>query len=249
MATAGRISVVFVFSAIALLAVSAMVLAQASCTVEDLPREVASKGRLAIKIDGVWQLFAQNEDGSAYVLEVDGLQSLCIAWEAPPYQRHLRQIVYVSTKYMDEQPLWLVRNNAAAGFPFFGKLLGDWNRTPDASGSDPDEAFRKFHHSRPDDDDLSDAPWNNLVDWHDTSAWLTNVSSYELVVSATNGLSLLPYGSERLLRLVGGRPLTSWVPFTTRTPSRQNELRVAVAYTGDLDAIGPHVYQYVFQVK
>ncbi len=51
------------------------------------------------------------------------------------------------------------------------------------------------------------------------------------------------------MRLAARRPLTSWVPFTTRAPSEQNELRVAVSYTGDLDSLGPYVYQYVFQVR
>ncbi len=246
MSAAKRVTVVFVFSATALLAAPAMIFAQAGCTVDDLPREATSQGRLAVKIDGTWRFFAQDEDESARVIETARLRTLCLAWEAPPYHRRVSQIVYVSTKHVDGQPLWLFRNNTVP-IPLFGRLLGNWNRTPGASGSDPDEAFRKFHRSRP--DDLSDAPWNSLVGWHDTSAWLPNVDSYELVVGATNSLSALPYGAERLLRLQGGRPFTSWVPFTTLAPSRQNELRVAVSYTGDLETIGPYVYQYVFQFK
>ncbi|MCY4673843.1 MAG: hypothetical protein OXD43_08800 [Bacteroidetes bacterium] len=239
--------VIFAFSMTMLSAVSAMTFAQPICTVEDLPREATGQGRLAVRLDGAWQLFTQDEDGSAYIIEIGGLQSLCIAWEAPPYDNARRQIVYVSTKYRDKQPLWLFRNNAAAGLPFVGNLLGNWSRTPDASGLDPDEAFREFHRSLP--EDPSEPPWDNLTTWHDTSVWLSNVSSYELVVGATNSLPVLPYGSERLLRLAGHRPLTSWVPFTTRAPSGQNELRIAVSYTGDLDNLGPDIYQYVFQVR
>ena len=55
-------------------------------------------------------------------------------------------------------------------------------------------------------------PWNKLADWHDTSAWLANRRSYDLV-RATADLTLLPYGTERLLVLAAQRPLTSWVPF------------------------------------
>ena len=238
---------IFVVSVLALFAAPAMVVAQSGCTVDDLSREQSGQGRIAVRIDGTWRLFSQNGDETAYVLDVGGLQTLCIAWEAPPYHGAARQIVYVSTKYRDEQPLWLFRNSAGAGLPFVGKLLGDWNRTPDDSDLDPDVAFKEFHRRRP--DDPFDAPWTALADWHNTSAWFSNVKSYPLVVSATNGLPVLPYGSERLLRLAARRPLTSWVPFTTRAPTGQNELRVAVSYTGDLDSVGPYVYQYVFAVR
>ena len=74
-------------------------------------------------------------------------------------------------------------------------------------------SFREFHRSFPIDPDV--APWSDLTDWHDTSAWLANHRSYELVSGAAADLTLLPYGKERLLVLAGQRPLTSWVPFTT----------------------------------
>lgn len=241
---------IFVFSVVvssAPFATSKMVFAQLGCTVDSLPRNETSQGQLAVRIDDTWEMFTQNGDGPVHIIEVDGFQDLCIAWEAPPYPGAHRQIVYVSTRYRDEQPLWLFRNSAGSGIPILGKLLGDWNRTPDASGLDPDDTFREYHRSLP--DDPFEVPWNSLTDWHNTSAWLSNVRSYELVVSSTNDLPVLPYGSERLLRLAAKRPFTSWVPFTTRTPSGQNELRVAVSYTGDLDNLGPYVYQYVFQVR
>ena len=170
-----------------------------------------------------------------------------MAWEAPPYQRNSRQIVYASTRYRDDQPLWLSRNAAAAGIPFVGKLLGDWSRTPDDSGIDPDEAFTRFHRDR--SVDANAVPWTNLIDWHDTSAWLANRSSYELVSSALTEATLLPNGTERLLLLAARRPLTSWVSLTTRTPSGSDTLRVAVAYSGDLDTLGPGVYHYAFEVR
>ena len=249
MARVKRSTVAFCFAVTALtvLAAPTMVLAQADCNVDQLPREAAGQGRLAVRIDGEWQSFTQNDDAPAHVLEIGRLQNLCMAWEAPPYQRTSRQIVYASTQYTDEQPLWLFRNNAAAGIPFVGSLLGDWNRTPGASGVNPDDAFREFHRRRPADPSV--APWNNLTDWHDTSAWLANSRSYDLVVGSTDDLPLLPYGSERLLVLAARRPLTSWVPFTTRAPSGQNDLRVAVSYSGELDSLGPYVYQYVFQSR
>ncbi|MCY3569095.1 MAG: hypothetical protein OXH38_10740 [Chloroflexi bacterium] len=232
---------------LAALAAPPMVSAQPVCNVDDLPREAVGQGRLAVRIDGTWRFFAQYDDGPAPVLEVAEFQTLCVAWEAPPYDRARRQIVYASTKYRDEQPMWLFRNSAGAGLPVVGNLLGNWQRTPDASGVKPDSAFRTFHHRRPDDPFV--VPWKSLAEWHNTSAWFPNVRSYDLVVGAADDLRLLPYGSERLLVLAARRPLTSWVPFTTRVPSRGDELRVAVSYTGDLDSVGPYVYQYVFQVR
>ncbi len=249
MVMVNRSTVVFCFTVAALIALvdPTTALAQPDCNVDQLPRQAAWQGQLAIRIGEEWQSFAQNAGTPAHAIEIGGLQNLCMAWEAPPYQRTSRQIVYASTRYTDEQPLWLFRNNAGAGIPFVGSLLGDWNRTPDASGLNPDSAFREYHRSRPDDPSV--APWNNLTDWHDTSAWLANSGSYDLVVGAVDDLPLLPYGSERLLVLAARRPLTSWVPFTTRAPSGQNELRIAVAYSGDLDNLGPYVYQYVFQIR
>ena len=91
-------------------------------------------------------------------------------------------------------------------------------------------------------------PWNKLADWHDTSAWLANRRSYDLV-RATADLTLLPYGTERLLVLAAQRPLTSWVPFKTLTPSGQDELRVAVSYSGDLEDLEPRVHKYVFEAR
>lgn len=222
-------------------------LAQWNCSVDQLPREPAGRYRLAIRINGIWQVFGLNETTTAHVLENVEEQQLCLAWEAPPYQRSNRQIVYVSTQYRTDQPLWLSRSSAAAGLPFVGRLLGDWGRSPGASGDDPDRSFRMFHRALP--VNASDDPWNNLADWHDTSAWLANTASYELVSLATEEFNFLPYGTERLLMLAARRPLTSWVPFTSFTPSRQQILRVAVSYSGDLENFGPRVYRYEFEVR
>lgn len=222
-------------------------LAQSDCAVHQLPRETGGQGRLAVRIDAGWQFFPPNDGGPAHVLQISGLEDLCLAWEAPPYERTSRQIVYASTQYRDDQPLWLFRNSAVAEVPVVRRLFGDWSRTPDASGTDPDDAFREFHGSLPADPSI--APWNDLADWHDTSAWRTNRSSYELASGATADLLLLPYGTERLLVLAAQRPLTSWVAFTTYAPSGQEQLRVAVSYSGDLDSRGPRVYRYRFEAN
>ena len=82
-------------------------LAQSDCDVDGLPRETGGQTRLAVRIDKGWQFFPPNDDGPPYVLQTGGLQDLCLAWEAPPYQRSNQQIVYASTQYRDDQPLWL----------------------------------------------------------------------------------------------------------------------------------------------
>ena len=222
-------------------------LAQSDCHVDELSRDDGGQRRLAVKIDTGWQFFKPNDDALTHAIEVGGLQELCMAWEAPPYEGGRRQIVYVSTQYRDDQPIWLVRHNQAAGIPFLGRLLGDWGRQADASGANPDQAFKEFHHRLPPDPGA--APWNNLTDWHNTSAWLTNRQSYE-VVRVVIDLAGFPFGTERLLMLRGGRSFTSWIPFTTHAPSGRDKLRVAVSYSGDLDVdgSGPRVYQYVFEV-
>ena len=221
-------------------------LSQPDCNVDQLPRDVAGQNRLAVRIDRDWKFFAPADGGPAHVLDAGGLQTLCLAWEAPPYQRRNRQIVYASTQYRPDQPLWLFRNSAAAGIPLVGRLFSNWSRKPDTSGADPNNAFRNFHRSRP--DNTAAVPWNKLADWHDTSAWIANRRSYDLV-SATAGLTLLPYGTERLLVLAAQRPLTSWVSFVTLSPSGQSQLRVAVSYSGDLEDIEPRVHKYVFEVR
>ncbi len=224
-------------------------LAQSSCNVDQLNREDIGRYRLAILVNRNWQFFDSNDKETEHILHLqkDVNQELCIAWEAPPYKGNKRQIVYASTQYKDDQPLWLFRNNVVAQVPFVGRLLGDWSRAPGTFGTDPDQLFREFHSGPP--KNSSEAPWINLVHWHDTSAWRTNKPSYELVSVTISNSTFLPYGTERLLVLASRRPLTSWVSFTSYTPSPNNRLRVAVSYSGNLDMLGPKVYRYEFVVR
>ena len=126
--------------------------------------------------------------------------------------------------------------------------MGNWGRTPrDSLEGDPVETFTTFHRSLPRNAKV--VPWKVLADWHNTSAWIPNQSSYELVSAALRDVpGSLPHGTERLLALAAARPLSSWVPFTTSVMS-QNPLRVAVSFSGDLDNLGPRVYRYTFEVQ
>ena len=214
----------------------------------DLPsRAPFSQQRLAVKLSGNWEFFAPNPTGPAHLISLAGAQALCLAWEAPPYPGIQKQIVYTSTQYREDQPIWLWRNSAFQ-IPIISTLMGDWNRTPDSSGRDPVETFTTFHRSLPADVDV--APWRVLADWHDTSAWIPNQSSYDLVSAALiEAADRLVYGTERLLALAAARPLSSWVPFTTRVPTPQDRLRVVVAFSGDLDSLGLGVYLYTLEVR
>ena len=243
------ITICLVAGTLVSVATPTLTLAQSSCDVDQLSREETGSYRLAILVNGNWQFFDSNDREPEHILHLQKAanQNLCIAWEAPPYKGIKRQIVYASTQYQDDQPLWLIRNNVVAQVPIVGRLLGDWSRAPGTNGKDPDELFRKFHSSPP--ENFSGAPWISLAHWHDTSVWLTNKPSYELVSVTTVNSTFLPYGTERLLVLASGRPLTSWVPFTSHPPSPKDRLRVAVSYSGNLDVLGPKVYRYEFVVK
>ena len=207
-------------------------------------REETGQRRLAVWISDGWRLFPPNGTASRYALEIEGLDGgLCLAWEAPPYRQRRRQIAYISSRRMDGQELSLFRNSAAAGVPFFEKLTGSWRSS---AGSDS-ESFRIFHRdrSRAIDGALRDL----LSRWHDTSVWLPNATSYDVVSAAVADPAPLPNGAERLLMLQGRRPQASWVPFETHVPSAGSDLRIAVAYSGDLDGPGLRVYQYLFVAR
>ena len=211
--------------------------------VSQLTQETAGSSRLAVWTNEGWQFFVPNDSASPHSLGISGHQHLCLAWEAPPYPRNNAQIVYASTQYRADQPLWLYRKSWGDGIPGIRKLLGHWKRTPGPSGVEPDSAFKTFHSNR--SVDHSVAPWKDLYDWHVwTWFWRPNRTSYHFVSAAVNDLTRLPFGSERLLRLVANRRLASWAPFTTRAPSET--LRVAVSYTGDDE---PFVYQYEFAAQ
>lgn len=240
---------------LAFLVGSPPILAQSVCaTISHFPtRGEADQRRLAVWIDDDWRYFDPNGNAPAHTLESEGLnEGLCLLWEAPPYRRHNRQIVYASTRYKDGQRLSLFRNSAVQGVPLLWRLFDDWDRDSVVAEAD---TFREFHRkpfvSMPDagrNDRTPDAIRNELTLWHDTSLWLANRGSYELVSAAVADTASLPYGAERLLVLQASRPQTSWVRFETHAPSAGGELIVGVAYSGDLERLGLRIYRYTFEV-
>ena len=174
---------------------------------------------------------------------------MCLAWGAPPYHRSPAQVVYAATNYRNDQPLWLFRN-AAINLPVIRSLLGNWSRLADASGHPPVKTFVEFHGGSP-PNNLGDSQWKDLVRWHDTSLWLANKKTYDLVsgLVALEGTPGLKLGTERLLLLRGNRPKLSWVPLITEPPRKGEKLWVTLAFSGDLDERGPKSYSYIFVVK
>lgn len=137
----------FALAALAILASSISAAAQSGCSVDQLTREAKGSKRLAVRTEGKWLFFAPTGGDAPHVLPIgDSEESLCLAWEAPPYPVRKRQIVYVSTQYREDQPVWLYRSSAVASVPLFRELIGDWRRLPDTSGKDPDTAFRDYHN-------------------------------------------------------------------------------------------------------
>ena len=214
---------------------------EAICSVNGLPREGSGDYRLAVKLDDGWTyVMPQTQE----ILDIRRREHnrLCLAWEAPPYTGTERQIVYISSRYMHEQPVRLWRNHSVDPIiktPFRGRL-------PRRSA---EELFQDFHNTA-EPEEIRGGQWSVLEDWHNTHLWLANLTSFELVSTAVDVLDKLPRGTERLLRLRSRRPLPSWVPFTTLPPDPDTELHIAVLYSGDVRR-EPElpVYWYVSIVK
>lgn len=210
-----------------------------ACKSEGLDKEASTKGRLAVRSGDEWRLFNQQEEG---ILKTSGNEELCLAWEAPPYAGG-SQIVYVSTRYRDDQPVSIYRN--ASSPPFFYAFFSDW-RGPTVSR----DLFDKFHKKSlgRNDDGVSGNTdgWDKLRKWHETSFWIANLESHELVKGALAYESIpLPYGAERLLVVAGERSMTSWIPFTSKV-QKGSKLLVAISYSGDKE---PFVYEYVLNTE
>lgn len=151
--------------------------------------------------------------------------------------------MYVSTWYTNQQRVSLFRNSSVAAVPGLNLLTGDWNPTQ----NDADRStFREFHDD-PSSELVDPSVRGELYRWHDTSLWRSNLRSYDVVSTAVEEAPTLPHGRERLLSLKSGRDRTSWVPFHTGI-EYGTELRIAVAYSGEMDAAGDAlgVYEYIF---
>ena len=213
-----------IFTLLALAASAAPAFAATDCNTQGLSRDGDSEHRLAIKTAKGWTLFHPNGTGSAHPLEIGDRQpELCMAWEAPPALG--RQVVYVSTRFTEQQELSLYRR---------GFVLG---RTDDTLGGLDEFAddFRAYHRrpSRP----------SELKDYLDS--WHERLTSYDLVTDAVSTPRLnLPYGSERLLTLLPLRLSKSWVRIVSEVLEGRT-LRVAVAYSGT----STRTHEYTFELR
>ena len=245
----------YVVAVLAILLGPMPAIAQSYCDSIQLPKRghVGERGKkqLAVWLDGKWHPFRSNAKMAVHPIDIGERDGLCMAWEAPPYKAGDKQIVYVSTRHEDGQPLSLFRNSAAAGVPVLWRLFKDWRIPTGRSGLVSHKIFRKFHGEDDPtfDVEIDEASRANFSSWHDTSAWFPNTSSRALVSHAVAEEDAVPYGAERLLLLQGARTKTSWVPFGTIAPDPGSALRVAVTYSGDLDVFAAlQVYEYVFMV-
>ena len=212
-------------------------LAQSECSAAGLSRFGSNEQRLAVRVadgDG-WEYYLPQKSGdpahrlSAARLKVDSRRRLCMAWEAP--SALTRQVVYVSTRFADDQALSLFRRGV-----FFSGDLRDGARRGTAVELAGD--FQQYHLDR---SVITHSSLHADLDgWHDSNA------SYGLVSGAA-GYSDLPSGSERLLTLLPLRPLKSWVWFTSRQPV--DTLRVVIAYSGEVGDDGVYPYEYAFRIE
>ena len=159
-----------------------------------------------------------------------------MAWEAPPHTGLSRQFVYASTRYTTDQPLSLYRSG---GFPVL--TADDWGDgrargQADALAGD----FKSYHRER---SAIQGTLLDDLNNWHDSN------TSYGLVSGAVGSANSLPNGAERLLTLLPLRPFRSWVRLSSRVPAAGETLRVTIAYSGDVDELGSHAYEYVFEIE
>ena len=146
------------------LAIPITVLAEAKCTVDGLEREGSSKRRLAIRVDDAWNYHYANQSEVKFLETAK--RKLCLAWEAPPDMEF--QIVYVSTRYTDDQPLSLHRNRRLLPNSDHPILPGHWFRLF-AVVDEPHGAFQDFHRRRPHNDETF--KWSALSEWHHTALW------------------------------------------------------------------------------
>ena len=233
-----KLGLVLWVAVVAALASSEPVRAQSSCSTSGLSRDGVAQRRLAVEIGSEWEFFAPNQEGPAHVLPVDSQSGLlCMAWEAPRHIGLSRQFVYVSTRYSTNQPLSLFRSG---GLPLLTAL--DWGdarvrgQVDEVAGG----VFRSYHEDR----SSTGGPLpEDLNRWHDGNA------TYSLVSGALGSSTRLPNGAERLLTLLPLRPFKSWVRLSSQVPSEGSTLRVSVAYSVDAEDVGPHAYEYIFEIR
>ena len=232
-----KVGFVVWIAAIAVLASPAPVRAQSGCSTSGLSRDGAAQRRLAVEIGGEWEFFAPNPEGSAHVLPIDSQSVLlCMAWEAPAHFGLSRQFVYVSTRRTANQPLSLFRSG---GVPLLTAL--DWGdgRARGQADAVADD-LRSYHEDR---SSIQGALARDLNHWHDGNA------TYSLVSGALGSSVRLPNGAERLLTLLPLRPRKSWVRLSSQVPAAGDTLRVGVAYSEDADDLGPHAYEFIFEIN
>lgn len=182
---------------------------------------------VAIQIDGSWQYFAPNERESAYKLPYSR-KAIEFFVGVPAYEEDSSQILFVRTAYLENQPVSLFRNTSIPWLRWRGNWISEGKITEDS--------YLKFHLSTENDLKIGLPENQPFFDWHDTRLWDANERSHSFI-SRISQLeeNQRPVAAERLIRLVGNRPLMSWVRVRSNYPRRNGLFEITSSFSGTLD--------------
>jgi len=204
---------------------------------------------LAIKVGSGYLVYHPNDSTSPHKINLPASyqseRKLNMEWCAPPYSAWSSQVLYVHTKYGEEQPISLFRNSAVPIFHVLPIIGGDWHADEPQKGLGAD--FCEYHTSDIDSPRIQTRLGSRLRHWHDTSFWFSNRSTFETVSSVfASEFVNCEARAERLIRIHGGRDEMSWIPITARYKT-DSILEVRIVYSGDADAgVAPVPLRYYF---
>lgn len=201
------------------------------CSIERLGRDDDYNFRLAVCQEGEWHVCKSNSTTSPHNLTARSDQ-VAFYWAVPASDDY--QIVYASTSFTDEQRLSVSRNATPENKRLWSviRLLPPFRDVRrDLQGDEARQRF-KAHHRRDGRRDDRDEISAVLNEWHQTEA-IGYLKSYDLVGSSLDqkesNRPLL--AAERLIRVMGKRPRTSWIRFTSDV-EQNGELHMVLAYSG-----------------
>lgn len=205
------------------------------------PRNNSLVYKLAIQNGNVWQYFAQNSEATPHRLSFSD-DGFTIYIGVPKYPHNRRQVLFVRTSYMQNQPVSLFRNSSN----LFFQWIRDWRSNQTVL----EKNYIEFHVKNLNDLDLSSHIWKPFITWHNTGFWRANEKTYDFVKKIVAfGHKQKPV-AERLLKLKPNRSKMSWIEINTHSPDRDNLLTVTTSYSGTLDN-NPSIklYNYYFIIE
>ena len=231
-------------------------------TCKDLSRMVWDKYpyHLAVRVDNhKWRLIAPNGEPTSLKAHLQSkTRDLQFCWAVPAAPKESAQIVYVHTRYSQNQPISLHRNTVEGprgdiqkGFFatikdwFEGSYTG-WQDYLDISGCQ----FKNYHETKVSECRGTEVDrWKNSIDkWHSTGAWETHIPTREFTKQVVKlSLKDQKIASERLLRLNPNRDLMSWIYFRSNPPGIGQCLVLKLTYSLS-SAVGSDLKVHSFKV-